>query len=472
MPAARYSADLVRHGVGGQRDDRVRRRPSGRSRSRISRAAVGAVHHRHLHVHQDHVPAPCSQASTASRRSRRPPARRRPAQQGLQHQLVDRHCPRPPAPADAPRRRPGRPARAGGRRFGARTHARSSGSVTVKVEPIARRGSRPRFARPSARPARGRSPGPGPVPPKRRVVEASAWSNFSNSAASCLRRNADAGVAHRQMLSVAVARPMRDLDLAVLGELQRVGDQVVQHLAHPRGVAPVDPRRLGSTSRSERQALLAGERCERRGRRPPARRRGRTRASSSSSLPASIFERSSTSLRIASSASPDCADHRPAARAAPAAGGSDGHRLGHAQHAVQRRADLVAHGGQEGALGVVGGLGLFLGLDQRPLGLLARGDVLHRADHAAHLAVVARASPASPRRSRTPRRCRAARGTRSRTARRPRGSGGRLGHPLAVARIDETLPVPPENTASTTAFSSASVDREQRLAGGDDGRRR
>ena len=53
----------------------------------------------------------------------------------------------------------------------------------------------------------------------------------------------------------------------------------------------------------------------------------------------------------------------------------------HAEHAVHRRADLVAHGGEEGRLGLVGGLGLgarllgavacdlggFLGRGERPL---------------------------------------------------------------------------------------------------------
>ena len=38
--------------------------------------------------------------------------------------------------------------------------------------------------------------------------------------------------------------------------------------------------------------------------------------------------------------------------------------LGHAQHAVHRGADLVAHGGQEGALRAAGGLGRVLGLFQ------------------------------------------------------------------------------------------------------------
>lgn len=57
-----------------------------------------------------------------------------------------------------------------------------------------------------------------------------------------------------------------------------------------------------------------------------------------------------------------------------------GHCLGHAQNTVQRCADLVAHGRQERALGVVCGLCLFLGLDQRPLGRPARGDVAHGAD--------------------------------------------------------------------------------------------
>ena len=50
-------------------------------------------------------------------------------------------------------------------------------------------------------------------------------------------------------------------------------------------------------------------------------------------------------------------------------------QLGHADDAVHRRADLVAHVGQELALGPAGGLGGLLGPHQLPLHLLPLGDV-------------------------------------------------------------------------------------------------
>ena len=40
-------------------------------------------------------------------------------------------------------------------------------------------------------------------------------------------------------------------------------------------------------------------------------------------------------------------------------------QLGHAQHRVHRGADLVAHGGQEVALGTAGRLGMIAGLGER-----------------------------------------------------------------------------------------------------------
>ena len=48
-------------------------------------------------------------------------------------------------------------------------------------------------------------------------------------------------------------------------------------------------------------------------------------------------------------------------RAARASSSVSQSQLGHADDAVHRRADLVAHVGQELALGAVGGLGRFLG---------------------------------------------------------------------------------------------------------------
>ena len=55
-------------------------------------------------------------------------------------------------------------------------------------------------------------------------------------------------------------------------------------------------------------------------------------------------------------------------------------QLGHADDAVHRRADLVAHVGQELALGPVGRLGGLPGLAQLLLGLLALGDVVDHAE--------------------------------------------------------------------------------------------
>ncbi len=49
--------------------------------------------------------------------------------------------------------------------------------------------------------------------------------------------------------------------------------------------------------------------------------------------------------------------------------------FGHADDAVHGRADFVAHVGEEGAFGAVGGLGGFLGAEQFLGGALAVGDV-------------------------------------------------------------------------------------------------
>ena len=58
------------------------------------------------------------------------------------------------------------------------------------------------------------------------------------------------------------------------------------------------------------------------------------------------------------------------------------HRLGHAQHAIERRADFVAHVGEEFGLYRGGGLGAVarrlqehVGLQELYLGLLERGDI-------------------------------------------------------------------------------------------------
>ena len=56
--------------------------------------------------------------------------------------------------------------------------------------------------------------------------------------------------------------------------------------------------------------------------------------------------------------------------------------LGHAKNPVERGADFMAHGGQEGAFGRVGGFGVFLGADEGLFGPLLLGDVAHGAQQA------------------------------------------------------------------------------------------
>ena len=58
-----------------------------------------------------------------------------------------------------------------------------------------------------------------------------------------------------------------------------------------------------------------------------------------------------------------------------------GHELREADDGVQRRAQFVAHIGEEFGLAAAGELGLFLGGDQRQLGFLAVGDVERRRYH-------------------------------------------------------------------------------------------
>ena len=55
-------------------------------------------------------------------------------------------------------------------------------------------------------------------------------------------------------------------------------------------------------------------------------------------------------------------------------------QLGHAEDAVHRRADLVAHVGQELALGPAGGLGALPGLEQRGLSPSAVDELLRTGD--------------------------------------------------------------------------------------------
>ena len=98
---------------------------------------------------------------------------------------------------------------------------------------------------------------------------------------------------------------------------------------------------------------------------------------SSSNLPASIFEKSRMSLMIDSS---DSADSRTMLQVFALLGGQRRveHQFGHADDGVHRRADLVAHVGQERALGPIGGLGGFFRHAQFGFVPLAAADVVQK----------------------------------------------------------------------------------------------
>ena len=138
---------------------------------------------------------------------------------------------------------------------------------------------------------------PSPVPPKRCAVVASAWLNSCEQLRLLLRRHADAGIGDGKLdPAAAVADPARpQRDLALLGELAGIAQEIEQDLPQPhrdrrsaRRGSPARRRPAGSCS-----ARRAGARC-----RSPRRSAAQASTDSglSSSLPASILERSSTWL--------------------------------------------------------------------------------------------------------------------------------------------------------------------------------
>ena len=82
---------------------------------------------------------------------------------------------------------------------------------------------------------------PSPVPPNRRVVDPSAWLNASKIVACLSAGMPMPGVAHREVQHRAVvgARVLAQLDqhVPVRGELDRVADQIGEHLPQPHRIA-------------------------------------------------------------------------------------------------------------------------------------------------------------------------------------------------------------------------------------------
>ena len=165
--------------------------------------------------------------------------------------------------------------------------------------------SRPRSARPSARPAAARSPGPGRCRRTCRVVEPSACSNGSKIAASLsagmpMPVSRDREVQQRSHLArrrrAGVRLDATTDDLAALGELDGVADEVDDDLAQPAGSPTRPSGTSGGDAAGQLQPLLrapaAPAACSASPRRVAQAERDRSR----SSLPASIFEKSRMSL--------------------------------------------------------------------------------------------------------------------------------------------------------------------------------
>ena len=104
---------------------------------------------------------------------------------------------------------------------------------------------------------------PRPVPPNLRVELPSACSNSRKMRAWSSARNADAGVAHRDRDRVRLrVRLDDDRDAAKLGELDGVAGEIEQHLAQPRRIADHARRQALVDIAADFEALGLGARPE------------------------------------------------------------------------------------------------------------------------------------------------------------------------------------------------------------------
>ena len=193
----------------------------------------------------------------------------------------------------------------------------------------------------------------------------------------------EVGVAWRQFRGRDMAAGNLDDHFALLGELERVADQVDEDLPQARGIADDGAGRLRIVEVGEVEVLLRRARAE----------EVEHLLEAGDEVEADLleFERAGLDLREVENL---VDDGEQAVAALPDRLGE--HRLllgqvgveqqaGHADHAVHRRADFVAHVGQEGRLGDVGRVGLLLRLLQFVVGLVECAGAL---DHAELDAVV------------------------------------------------------------------------------------
>ncbi len=159
----------------------------------------------------------------------------------------------------------------------------------------ARPGSQRQSSRPSVRPGAWRWRGPRPVPPKRRVVELSAWTKGWNTRPNTSWRQSDPGIGDLEP-DRAAASPRfgilgdADPDRPFARELQRVADQVREDLPEPVRISAHHRRHVVLDENRERELLAPGRLGKQSG--PCSRRSSRSSKSIDSicSIPASIFE--------------------------------------------------------------------------------------------------------------------------------------------------------------------------------------
>ena len=162
------------------------------------------------------------------------------------------------------RRRRGRAARPASSAAAARRRRRPALAARGSVEPERAAARRARCPAPISPPMSSTScleiARPRPVPPYLRVVEPSACAKGSKS---CVERSGampmpvsvTSNAHQRRRVARAGRRDAATHDLALVGELDRVADQVDQHLAQPRGVAAHQRRDLGTDRRRQLEAL-------------------------------------------------------------------------------------------------------------------------------------------------------------------------------------------------------------------------
>jgi hypothetical protein len=179
-------------------------------------------------------------------------------------------------------------------------------------------------------------------------------------------RNAHAGVAHLEAEDDAVVAfglpGDADDDFAALGELDRVADEVHEHLAQPARIAAQEARHFGRQVHDQLGALglrALGEHVER-------------ALDGLRQVEVERFEGELAGLDLGE------IEHVVDQGEQRVGAGADRlgvfaldraeleveEQAGHADHAVHRRADFVAHVGEELALGLGGGLGGLLGVAQ------------------------------------------------------------------------------------------------------------